>query len=40
LREALEEIGDWTVEIIKLYDSAKGFEVLLRRWVVQRPSPG
>ncbi len=36
LRGALEEIGDWTVEIIKRSDSAKGFEVLLRRWVVER----
>ena len=36
LRGALEEIGDWTVEIIKRSDSAKGFKVLLRRWVVER----
>ena len=36
LRGALEEIGDWTVEIIKRSDSAKGFEVLPRRWVVER----
>ena len=36
LREALEEIGDWTVEIIKRSNSAKGFEVLPSRWVVER----
>jgi transposase len=36
LRGALEEIGDWTVEIIKRSCSAKDFEVLPRRWVVER----
>lgn len=36
LRAALGEIGDWTVEIIKRSDTAKGFEVLPRRWVVER----
>ncbi len=36
LRGALEKIGDWTVEIIKRSESAKGFKVLLRRWVVER----
>ena len=36
LRAALEDIGDWTVEIIKRSDTAKGFEVLPRRWVVER----
>ena len=36
LRGALEKIGDWTVEIIKRSDAAKGFEVLPRRWVVER----
>ena len=29
-------IGDWTLEIIKRSDTAKGFEVLPRRWVVER----
>ena len=33
---ALARIGDWTVEIIKRSDTAKGFEVLPRRWVVER----
>ena len=28
--------GNWTFEIIKRSDTAKGFEVLPRRWVVQR----
>ncbi|WP_459665121.1 IS5 family transposase [Novosphingobium sp. 11B] len=36
LREALRRIGKWTVEIIKRSDTAKGFEVLPRRWVVER----
>jgi len=36
LRAALEDIGDWTVEIIKRSDTAEGFEVLPRRWVVER----
>jgi transposase len=36
LRAALARIGKWTLEIIKRCDRAKGFEVLLRRWVVER----
>jgi transposase len=36
LREALTAMGKWTVEIIKRSDTAKGFEVLPRRWVVER----
>jgi transposase len=36
LREALTKIGDWTVEIRKRSDTADGFEVLPRRWVVER----
>jgi len=36
LREALRRIGKWTVEIIKRSDTAKGFKVLPRRWVVER----
>ena len=36
LRDALRRIGKWTVEIIKRSDAAKGFEVLPRRWVVER----
>jgi putative transposase len=36
LRTALEGHGDWTIEIIKRSDAAKGFEVLPRRWVVER----
>ena len=35
-RDALRGIGKWTVEIIKRSDTAKGFEVLPRRWVVER----
>ena len=36
LRDALSGMGKWTVEIIKRSDTAKGFEVLPRRWVVER----
>jgi putative transposase len=36
LRGALARIGRWTLEIIKRSDRAKGFEVLPRRWVVER----
>ena len=36
LRAALAELGTWTVEIIKRSDTARGFEVLPRRWVVER----
>ena len=36
LRDALKHFGDWTIEIIKRSDKAKGFEVLPRRWVVER----
>ena len=36
LRRALDKIGRWTLEIVKRSDAAKGFEVLPRRWVVER----
>lgn len=36
LRSALAGHGDWTLEIIKRSDTAKGFELLPRRWVVER----
>ena len=36
LRKALAKIGQWTLEIIKRSDKAKGFELLPRRWVVER----
>jgi len=36
LRGALNKIGDWTLEIVKRSDTAEGFEVLPRRWVVER----
>ncbi|WP_111432154.1 IS5 family transposase [Rhodobacteraceae bacterium DSL-40] len=36
LRGALRHMGEWTVEIIKRSDTADGFEVLPRRWVVER----
>lgn len=36
LRKALKGRGGWKVEIVKRSDAAKGFEVLPRRWVVER----
>ncbi len=36
LRDALQGYGDWTLEIIKRSDKKKGFELLPRRWVVER----
>ncbi len=33
---ALAGQGKWTIEVIKRSDRAKGFEVLPRRWVVER----
>ena len=36
LRQALKRMGEWTIEIIKRSDTAQGFEVLPRRWVVER----
>lgn len=36
LEAALTQIGTWTLEIIKRSDTAKGFQLLPRRWVVER----
>jgi len=36
LKSALQKIGKFTLEIVKGIDNAKGFEVLPRRWVVER----
>lgn len=36
LKERLEKIGKWTVQIVKRSDSAEGFELLPRRWIVER----
>lgn len=36
LKKRLQKIGRWTLEIIKRSDKAKGFEILPRRWVVER----
>lgn len=36
LKDAMQGNGDWTVEIIRRSDTAKGFEILPRRWVVER----
>ena len=36
LEDALVGQGDWTFEIIKRSDTAKGFVLLPRRWVVER----
>ncbi len=36
LRRELAALGKWTVQIIKRSDTTRGFEVLPRRWVVER----
>ena len=36
LRDARVDFGRWTLQIVKRSDTAKGFEVLPRRWVVER----
>ncbi len=36
LRNALADLGEWTIEIVKRSDAAKGFVLLPRRWVVER----
>ena len=36
LKDALRRISTWTIGIIKRSDAAQGFEVLPRRWVVER----
>ena len=36
LMEALRPLGTWTIEIVKRSDTAKGFVLLPRRWVVER----
>ena len=36
LKTALAEVGQWTVEIVRRCDTAKGFVLLPRRWVVER----
>lgn len=36
LRTALRRKGDWTIDIIRRSDRAKGFRILPRRWVVER----
>ena len=36
LKEALKDQGEWTIEIVKRSDTAKGFVLLPRRWVVER----
>ena len=36
LRGAFEGAGNWTIQIVKRSDKAEGFEVIPRRWVVER----
>ncbi len=36
LSERLAKIGKWTIQIVKRSDAANGFELLPRRWVVER----
>ena len=33
LRDALAQVGNWTIEIVKRSDTAIGFEIIPRRWV-------
>jgi transposase len=40
LKAALAKLGYWTIEIVKRSDSAKGFELIPRRWVVERTFAG
>ena len=40
LRAALKVIRRWTVQIVKRSDTAQGFEVSPRRWVVERTFAG
>ncbi len=36
LKGRLEKIGKWTIQIVKCSGTAEGFELLPRRWVVER----
>ena len=36
LEDALRRLGQWTLEIVTRSDAAHGFEVIPRRWVVER----
>ena len=36
LEAALKRVGRWTLEIVKRPNGAQGFEVLPRRWIVER----
>lgn len=36
LKDALKPLGSWMIAIIKRSDTVKGFEVLPRRWVIER----
>jgi hypothetical protein len=36
LRDALAKFGEWTIEIVKRAADAAGFQLLPRRWVVDR----
>lgn len=36
LAQALKRLGRWSLEIVKRPEGAKGFELLPRRWVVER----
>ena len=36
LKDALKPMGSWMIAIIKRSDKVKGFEILPRRWVVER----
>jgi len=35
-KRALEKIGRWTLQIVKRSDTAQGFEIIPRRWGIER----
>jgi transposase len=36
LEQSLAKLGQWTLEIVRRSDAVQGFELLPRRWVVER----
>lgn len=36
MRSALAQVGEWTIEVVNRFNTAKALEVLPRRWAVER----